>query len=260
MDISGYLERIGFTDGGSAAENLRRLHKGHITHIPFENVDVLNGKALSLKTEALYDKMVTRRRGGYCFEMNGLFRDMLREMGFEAYSVLARISRGEAGFGGYNHRMTVAYADGKRYACDVGYGGDCFVEPILLEPGLEQTTHGETYRMVEGNRQVQYCIQIKRNGTFVDLLGFNDTPTIDEDFVIANFYTNFSPDSGFRKMMMLNLFTETGRYSMFNYLLTIRDGEKTEKRTVTHEELPEVMRRYFGIDAVPEQPFLSFGK
>lgn len=258
MEINGYLERVGFVDGGSASENLRRLHKGHITHIPFENVDVLNGKALSLKTEDLYDKMVVRRRGGYCFEMNGFFRDMIRELGYEAYGVLARISRGDA-WGGYNHRMTVAYADGDRWLCDVGYGGDCFVEPLKLELGLEQTTHGETYRVVLG-KDVQYCVQILRNGKFVDLLGFNDTVTLDEDFVIANFYTNFSPDSGFRKMMMLNLFTETGRYSMFNYFLTIRDGENVEKRTVTHEELPAVMLQYFGIDTIPEKPFPSFGR
>ena len=261
MDLQALFERIGYTEGGTDTERLIRLHRSYATHVPFENIDVFNGKDLSLKTEDLFDKIVNRRRGGYCFEMNGFFCAVLREMGFPAYGVLTRLSMNGSGFGGYTHRMNLTEADGVRYICDVGFGGDCFIRPLRLEFGVEQTRHGMVYRVVPGTvPETEYTVQIKRDTGFEDLMGFIDKPARDEDFVICNYYMNHSPDSGFRKMLMLNRFTDQGRYSMMNLFLTLTAPEGVERREVSWEELPGVLKKYFGLDVMPDHAPMPFSR
>ena len=93
MDLQALFDRIGYVDGGTDTERLIRLHRAYATHIPFENIDVYNGLDISLKTEDLFEKIVTRHRGGYCFEMNAFFAAILQEMGFPVKPVLTRLSR-----------------------------------------------------------------------------------------------------------------------------------------------------------------------
>ena len=251
MDLQGYFARIGYTEGGTDTERLQKVHRGHITHIPFENLDVFNGKNLSVKPEDVYEKMVTNRRGGYCFEMNSLLCWALNEMGIPTYGVLARVSRGGQGFGNHSHRMNISEADGRRWICDVGFGGDCFVDPLLFELETEQETHGCVYRVMPG-KQVQYVVQLKKDGVFTDLLGFDDIPALAEDFELSNFYTNCHPTSGFKHMLMLNRFTETGRVSMFNTFLTLTEGSEVTRRDVPWEELSAVLQEHFGLDVMPD--------
>ncbi len=254
MDLKALFRRIGYTEGGTDTERLIRLHRSYATHVPFENLDVYNGKLLSLKTEDLFEKIVTRHRGGYCFEMNGFFCAVLRELGFPAYGVLTRLSMYGSDFGAYLHRMNLTEADGVRYICDVGFGGDCFMEPLRLELGVPQTVHGATYRVVAGTApSMEYTVQILRGDRFEDLMGFIDRPALEADFGVSNYYVNCSPDSGFRKMLMINRFTEEGRLSLMNLSFTVQKGDKTERRELTWEELPGVLKECFGLDAVPDR-------
>ncbi len=248
MDLQAYYDRIGFSEGGTDTERLFRLHKCHITSIPFENIDVYNKKTISLAPDDVFNKLVTQRRGGYCFEMNGLIAEALKEMGFKVYGVLARVAMGPGGFGQHLHRMNIAEADGKRFVCDVGFGGDCFVEPLLFELGLEQYTHGCTYRIMR-SQEVQYAVQILKEGVFTNMLGFDDIPALPGDFNVSNFYTNCYHESGFRHFIMINLFTETGRYSMFNEQLTIRNGDEVVRKALKKEEIPDALVKYFGINS-----------
>ncbi len=252
MDLQAYFDRIGYVDGGSDTERLIRLHRAHITHIPFEDIDVYNGKILDITPAGLEKKLVFDKRGGYCFEMNGLFCEEAKAMGIDIYGVLARVAMSPGAFGAHSHRMNLATVDGQRYICDVGFGGDCFVEPLKLELGLEQPVHGEVYRVMKGE-QVQYSVQILRENGFTDLLGFDDIRAIPADFDMSNFYTNCNPTSGFKNFLMLNRFTETGRYSMFNLALSETvNGVKTT-REVSWEELPEVLKTCFGLDVMPNR-------
>lgn len=258
MNLDAYFERIGYTEGGSAEERLRRLHIGHITHIPFENLDVFNGKTLDLTPEGLEKKLVENRRGGYCWEMNGLFCAEAAAMGFSIYGVLARVARGSEGYGGLSHRMNVAEAGGARWICDVGFGGDCFTEPLLYEEGREQkTAHGESYRVVfDENPRVR--VQILRPNGWENLLGFDDIPAREDDFQICNYFTNCHPTSGFRNMLMVNRFMENGRYSMFNNMLNITENGASERKMLGDDELGAALTEYFGIGEVPNRPFPRF--
>ena len=255
MDLQALFERIGYTDGGTDTERLIRLHRAYATHVPFENIDVYNGLDISLKTEDLFEKIVTRRRGGYCFEMNAFFAAILRELGFPVKPVLTRLSRDGKTYNGYLHRMNLTEADGMRYICDVGYGGDCFIRPLRIEFDVPQPVHGMVYKVVPGiDPSVEYSVLIQRNPgeDFVALMGFIDRPAADEDFQICNYYVNKSPWSGFRMMLMLNQFTDTGRYSLMNLFFTLQEGEKKERRELKWEELPGVLKQYFGLDAMPD--------
>ena len=255
MNLQALFDRIGYTEGGSDTERLIRLHRCYATHVPFENIDVYNDKDISLKTEDLFDKIVTRRRGGYCFEMNGFFCAILQEMGFPAYGVLTRLSRDGKAFGGYLHRMNLTEADGVRYICDVGFGGDCFCRPLRLEYDVPQKVHGMVYRVVPGTTPgVEYTVQILRGEEFQDLMGFIDRPALDEDFQVSNYYVNRSPWSVFRMMLMINRFTDDGRASLSNLNLTLTSAEGVLRREVSWEELPEVLEKHFGINVMPDHP------
>ena len=253
MDLQAYFDRIGYTDGGTDTERLFRLHRAHLLSIPFEALDVYNGKTISLQPEDLMKKLVTEKRGGYCFEMNALFYEAVKALGIPIYGVLARVAVGPGGFGAHSHRMNLARADGVRWICDVGFGGDCPFEPLKLEPGLEQRVHGCVYRVVRGEA-VQYSVQILQNGEFSDMLGFDDIPALPVDFEMSNFYTNCHPTSGFRNFLMLNRFTEEGRASMFNLSLNLVTAEGSSRRELSWEELPEVLKTHFGLSVMPDHP------
>ena len=111
------------------------------------------------------------------------------------------------------------------------------------------------YRVVPGTTPgVEYTVQIQRGEEFQDLMGFIDRPAQDEDFQVSNFYVNRSPASGFRSMLMINRFTDDGRVSMMNLQLTLTTPGGTERRQVPWEELPEVLKKHFGLDEVPDHP------
>ncbi|MBR2521490.1 MAG: arylamine N-acetyltransferase [Oscillospiraceae bacterium] len=249
MDIEAYYERIGFTDGGSDTDRLYRLHFGHCTHIPYENLDVYNGEDVSLDPEDLYRKMVIRHRGGYCFEMNGMFHAALTASGFRAYGVLTRLSLDGTPVGPYAHRMNIVEADGVKYICDVGFGGDGFALPLRLETDVVQTVRGIDYRVVPGtDPAMEYTVQIRRPEGFQDMMGFVNKPAREADFSLLSFYMNRSPLSNFRKGIKVNLFTPTGRISMQDMFLTVRNGDDTDRRELRPEEVHQALIDNFGLD------------
>lgn len=248
FDLDAYFSRIGLDPKGlSGAELLFAAHGAHARSIPFECLDPFRDMEVSLAPEALFDKMVTRRRGGYCFEQNGLFYLAAKAMGFDIEGRIARVS-GPDSFGPQLHRMNVARVDGKTYVCDVGYGGDCFVEPLLLENGLEQERGLETYRMADSS-QVDHSVQIRRGDKFCNLLGFLDVPSPDADFDVGNFYTSKNPASFFRSHIMCALATSCGRVTLFDTHLTIREKGKPDEHVELPRDISPALAEYFGLDA-----------
>ena len=249
FDLAAYLARIGIEslDGLSETEKLRKIHFNHSTHIPFEALDPYRGVEVSCMPEAVFDKLVTRRRGGYCFEQNCLICCALNAAGIKTYGVLARISRQGFGFGQMLHRVNLAEADGARWIVDVGYGGDCFVLPLRFELGLEQTDGRNEYRVVRHER-VQYSVQIRQNGEFVDLLGFNDDPATDDDFAVSNYYTSCNPKSGFKLLLMISRQTENGKLTLFNLAGGRTVNGVTERFELKPEELNAFLRDEIGIN------------
>ena len=149
MDTKRYLERIGITCEElptPSYEWLRELQLSHIYSVPYENIDIIEGVPLSLDTEAIYEKIVERGRGGYCFELNALFEKLLASLGFNTVSYFARFWRGEEGIPHRRHRVIAVFLNGKTYISDVGIGSPAPRIPLLLSEGLVQECFGESYR------------------------------------------------------------------------------------------------------------------
>lgn len=249
FDLEKYFKRIHWQPGNeSPVEKLRMVHYKHITSIPFENLDVYNKKTISVDPDSVYEKLVVKNRGGYCFEMNCLLHTALSEMGFDVQPYLARVSMGGIGFGPYTHRINIARIGEDRYLLDVGFGGSCFPMPLKLEEGTEQKQLWMNYRVVRSDA-VDYAIQIMENGRFIDMLGFNDRPALPMDFEIGNFYTNMHPSSFFRDHIMCAIYTENGKITLFDNTLTIRKGDSITTKELGREEMVPALKQYFNIDA-----------
>src|SRR5215211_4001225 len=164
MDIHAYLNRIGYRGTlEPSAATLHALQRAHLLAVPFENLDIHLGRPIVLDQTALFDKIVGRRRGGFCYELNGLFAVLLRELGFQVTLLSAGVARASGDFGPeYDHltllvdcslsvvgsQLQPAVDDGPRtiWLVDVGFG-DSFRAPLRLIAGLEQPQDGRAYRL-----------------------------------------------------------------------------------------------------------------
>lgn len=146
LDLPAYLQRIGFEGEPRVdLDTLVALHRRHLMHIPYENLDVQLGRKLDLDPAKTFDKLVRRRRGGWCYEMNGLFGQALREIGFQVTDLAGAVRRQERGPGSVGNHLLLRIDLDRAYLADVGFG-DGLVEPIPLEPG-EYRQGARTFRL-----------------------------------------------------------------------------------------------------------------
>ena len=248
FDLNQYFDRIGWCPNGeSLYEQLSAVHMRHAQSIPFENLDAYLDHSVSLDPDDIFEKIVVRKRGGYCFEMNAMIYLALDAMGFKIKPYSARVCRVGTGFGGYTHRVNIVDLDAKRYLIDVGLGGTGMITPVLLEEGLVQRQQLNTYRVVR-SEQVDFALQCLNEGAFSDMIGFNDRPARQEDFVIGNYYTGSNPGSFFTANIICIIPTEKGRISLVNNTLTIMENGEPRKIEVPDENRSEVLKTCFGIE------------
>src|SRR5262249_17236173 len=126
-------------------DTLRALHRAHLRAVPFENLDIHLGRPIVLEERALFRKVVGEGRGGFCYELNGLFADLLRFLGFEVSLLSARVAREAGGFGPAFDHLTLLVRAGGRFLADVGFGRS-FHQPLSLDAPLEEEAEGQLYR------------------------------------------------------------------------------------------------------------------
>ena len=269
--IQDYMERIHFHgEADLTKETLDKLIYAHQTAIPFENLDVYEyHKSISLKPEDLFQKMVTDRRGGYCFEMNGLFGYMLQSMGFDARPCLCRVMFGltDSSQNLFDHRANIVMLDGKQYFCEVGIGGA--MPPAAMElpagdgwvkdaPDIWRQMRGEefcirpiepgwygTMRRVQLDRDI-YDDPFDRKERLEVM--FCTAEVHEMDFISLNYYLSQSDDSMFRQRRVVNLRTAHGYRALTNYTYReVNDGIRQEKE-LTPEERPDMLREKFGLN------------
>jgi N-hydroxyarylamine O-acetyltransferase len=149
MDLTAYLRRIEFTDRPRPdLETLVALHRHHLLHIPYENLDVQLGRTLDLDPAAAFDKLVRRRRGGWCYEMNGVFSAALQEIGFRVSPIAGAVRRDERGKESIGNHLVLRVELDRPYLADVGFG-DSLIEPIPLEAGA-YIQGARTFRLEPG--------------------------------------------------------------------------------------------------------------
>jgi len=249
LDLDGYLERIGAPlQLAPGLEGLVALHRAHCGAIPFENLDILLGREISLDLAALEGKLVRGRRGGYCFEQNTLFRAALEAMGFRVTALAARVRVGATEIRPRTHMLLRVDLPEGPFVADVGFGGDGPVHPLPLAEGRE-TWVGRTGHRLRREDDL-WVLQGDTGGGFTDLYAFTLEPHYPVDFEMANHFTSTHPRSAFVLNLTVQRSWPERRVILRNRDLSIR-GDRTEATTVRDPgHLLEILETWFSL-AVP---------
>ena len=258
--VRGYLDRLGIAEAPEPTkENLDRLIYAHQTHIPFETVSVHRAQGVpDLSLPAIYDQVIERRHGAYCFQLNKLFQKLLEALGYNVRPVICRAVRGREGRMPINHRGLIVTLDEGRYSADVGFGGPMPAGALGLFPGVEQDICGETYiaersdhawwkidRITKAERDLHDDGLPARRQTELELC----TAAVEEiDFDSMNHFFSL-PGTLFKDHELVNLRTDGGYKGFRDGVLTLREGgEKTIIELEGPDEVARALREHFDLD------------
>ena len=257
IDVSAYLRRIDYTGSTEPTlGSLRALHRAHLLAVPFENLDIHLGREIVLDEERLLDKIVRRRRGGFCYELNGLFAALLRQLGFQVTLLSAGVTRGNGSFGPEHDHLLLRVNLDEPWIADVGFG-DSFLEPIRLATG-EQIDHGHGYRLdPDGDRLV---LLARRDGeNWSAQHSFTLSPRELSEFAGMCRYHQTSPDTHLTQKRVCSLATPDGRVSLSDdRLIVTSNGQRTERRLDGAAEIREALHSLFGIDLSADEVATAF--
>lgn len=244
-NVRAYLARISISENVlTNLDGLNRLIYAQLTHIPFEALDVWGaGSCPSLELEDLFQKIVTDHRGGYCFELNTLFRALLNSLGFDAYQVIASLVDENGIAAPPAHNGIICTIDHTKYFIDVGFGGPVPFSAMELEEGVH-----EKFRL-EKRGDFWYLFRQSEDGE-VNFIRFRDAAVDMCELIPLNFYISQKPDVHFRHILRVNQRKEKGVvYSLVDHELTIHSPEGNCIISVPDRKtLDEVLVKYFEID------------
>ena len=215
MNLNAYLNRIGFSGTlKTDYETLCKLQTLHLQNIPYENLDIMRDIPVSLQKEDMFKKTILGRRGGYCFELNSLFSWLLQEIGFGVTNYMARFWRDEQNPPPMrrHHVLRVECTDGV-FLGDVGVGGVVPRVPLEIVENKISEQNGESYKLCKEDFFGWMLYELKR-GEWQKLYSFAEEPQLDLDYIMPSFYCEKYPDSFFRSMDMVHIFTKDGRKSV----------------------------------------------
>lgn len=245
LDIDRYLSRIGYS--GSRAPTpatLNALHRRHLLAVPFENLDIPLGRPIVLDEALLHEKIVGRGRGGFCYELNGIFAALLRALGFDVTLFSARVVTQDGEFGIPFDHLTLCVALEERWLADVGFG-DSFVEPLRLDDAGLQYRDGVAYRVAPGGDE--RILWQAEKGEMRRQYTFTQNPRRLQDFADACRYHQTSPDSPFTRRRVCTRATPDGRITLSDgRLIVTRNGTRTERPLSAGEETA-ILREHFAI-------------
>jgi len=246
MEVDAYLKRIGYRGPlEPGIETLRQLHRAHMLAVPFENLDIPLGRPIVLSPPMFYDKIVRRKRGGFCYELNGLFAWLLEQLGYVVVILSARVFDGEQSGPEFDHLVLLIKTD-ERLIADVGYG-DSFLEPLRLDVREEQKQQDCAYRLTEsGSAKV---LQRRLGSDWEPQYIFSLIPRRLDEFSAMCHFQQTSPDSIFTRKTVCSLATPDGRVTLSNSRFIVTTGGRREEREVVDpEEYRELLKVRFGIE------------
>ena len=236
FDLEAYLRRIGLASASPDAGGLRTLQQAHMRAVPFENFDSLLGRVPVLGLPELFSKIVDDRRGGYCFEQNGVFGEALKSAGFPVSRRLARVRMRMGPDGGRSHLLLIVEADGRRFLADAGFGGPGPLLPLDLDLEGEQQAPNGTYRVHYDAERGERVLQRLEAGEWADLYAFDDARVTDGDIASANFVCAVSAEAPFGSHLMFGCYRGDTRYGLFDRALTIEAPSGEERREIADLE------------------------
>lgn len=248
MDIQDYLDRIGYRGPLiPTAETLRALQVAHLQTVPFENLSIHAHQPIVLDDESLFDKVVARRHGGFCYELNGLFAALLRALGFQVTMLSAAVARADGTFGPDFDHMALLVTLDERWLADVGFG-DSFRDPLRLDERGEQPEGTRTFRIDEDG---DHRLLLRRDGPeepWQPQYRFTLQPFEYPDYAGMCHFHQTSPESHFTRQTLCSLATPEGRVTLSGMkLITTRGGERQERLLGSDAERMAVLSELFGV-------------
>jgi N-hydroxyarylamine O-acetyltransferase len=245
LNVPAYLRRINYA-GSTAptAETLREIHRAHLFAVPFENLDIHLGRKIVCDEDAFLHKIVSERRGGFCYELNGAFAALLRALGFQVTLLSARVARSDGASPEFDH-LTLRVDLDVPWLVDVGFG-DSFLEPLRLEATVEQPQIGRIYRVqeIEGvfglevmaadkwKREYSFTLQSRQISEFAEMCDYHQT----------------SPESHFTRKRICSRPTPEGRITLSDRtLIETRNGVRLERVLSGEDEWLAKLHELFGV-------------
>jgi N-hydroxyarylamine O-acetyltransferase len=253
FDRAAYLDRIGIVEDVAASEaGLEAIHRAQTYRIPFENFDIQLGRGIPLDPTALCDKMINRARGGYCFELNGLFGLALDEFGFERRPLLARVQVGGQLFP-RGHLLNLVRLNDRDWITDVGFGADQLRGPMPLELNRVENFDGQKFRLIDDG-DLGITLQTLDDRDWKPLYSFDLGRVYPVDIEMGNYFTSTHPDIFFTWARVATLPKPAGRTTLMDYRLRdINDGTETVVTLTPGEGYIKALEKYFGI--VLDEPY-----
>lgn len=248
MNIDAYLKRINYRGSRvPSSETLRELQGAHLLSVPFENLSIHARKPIVLNNDALFRKIVEQRRGGFCYELNGAFGALLRELGFKVTMLSAGVAKEEGGFARDFDHMCLLIDLEEQWLCDVGFG-DSFLEPLLLNETGDQVQRRRAFKIVPDGGYFIFCRR-DAGDEWKPQYRFSLTPRQYADYEEMCRYHQTSPQSHFTQNRICSRATETGRITLsgMRLITTANSGEREERTLTSQEEYDALLKKHFGI-------------
>lgn len=251
MDLAAYLDRIGITYIPSATiEDLAHIQHAHRLCIPFENLDVRLGRGISIEDKDIFDKLVTQRRGGYCFEHNALLLSALHYIGFKARPLLARVWLFARETPPKTHTLNLVTMGGEEWITDAGFGSS-YCPPMPLQEGAIRTGSDGIVHRLAIDPDHGWMLQIKLAGQseFKNEFSFTLDWVADLDLAMSNHWTATAPLSRFLKNVIVNISTKEGMVSLNNNILkTVSGNDEMVQSLSDNVAIQNALNIYFNLD------------
>ncbi|MCW3466225.1 arylamine N-acetyltransferase family protein [Chitinophaga nivalis] len=250
MHLQDYFDRIHYTGSATATlDTLQELHYLHPQYIPFENINPFTACEVKLDMPAIAQKLIYENRGGYCYEQNLLFKEVLTRLGFQVAGLAARVSwtLPPDQVSTKTHMLLLITLDGQRYIADVGFGAVTLTSPLLFQPDIIQQTRHEKFRILqEGDI---YLLEILLHNEWIPVYRFNLEEQHFVDYKVANWYVSTHPDSHFVHELIAAKAGPGVRYTLRNGVFTTHylSGEKDRQRLISGAAVKAVLNNLFGI-------------
>lgn len=249
LNLSKYFERLNLSQAPlNNEEGLYLMQSSQVENIAFENIDCFLHREIKTNIEHLEQKIFSNHRGGYCFELNGLFSNALDALNFTSRPLLARVMYRGTGINSRTHIILLVTINGKDYIADAGFGGPGTYHPVPFVIDREDPQSHGTFRITK-NAEHGFLMQKKTDtNEWFNVYGFNLDQVYEADLVMSNFFTSTFPESHFRHNLIMARHLPNGRITLLNkQLTTLKDQITTQHEIKSHEELLNIMKDAFGI-------------
>lgn len=250
VDLDAYFARIGYAGPRTPTlKTLCELAERHPAQIPFEAIDVRLDRGVDLDPAAVDAKLLHARRGGYCFEQNGLLRRVLVALGFDVTGLAARVRwllPDAAPPTPRSHMILKVVVDGESWLVDAGFGSCTPTTPLNLRSRAPQRSAHEAYRFVDGARGT--LLQVRLDEKWAPVYEFTEEPQLDADYALYNWHTSTHPQSHFRRQLIVARVTPEARYALRDANLSVRRNDGTLARhRLDADGIEQALAEVFGL-------------